>query len=97
MSFLRSLLVHRTNRVVDVYHIGLGITYYALMLSLLFYVVYCQIYLGGGYQLCEEAVGTVTARVKGSTIGPNGHVWDSALLVRPAMEPNALFLHANAV
>ena len=48
---LRSLLVHRTNKVVDVYHIGLGLTYYTLMLSLLFYVVYVQIYLGGGYQV----------------------------------------------
>ena len=92
MSFLRSLLVHRTNRVVDVYHVGLGLTYYTLMLSLLVYVVYVQIYIGGGYQYCEEAVGTVTAKVKGSTVGPNGHVWDSALLVRPATEPNALFL-----
>ena len=89
---LRSLLVHRTNRVVDVYHVGLGLTYYVLMLSLLFYVVYVQIYLGGGYQFCEEAVGTVTAKVKGSTVGPNGHVWDSPLLVKPGTEPNALFI-----
>ena len=37
-------------------------------------------------------MGTVTAKVKGSTVGENGHVWDSPLLVKPGTEPNALFV-----
>ena len=34
----------------------------------------------------------MTAKVKGSTVGENGHVWDSPLLVKPGTEPNALFV-----
>jgi len=92
LAWYQKIFVHRTNKVVDVYHVGLGATYYALTTAILLYVIYFQIYLNGGYQLCEEATGSVSTAVKGSTVGPMGHVWDAATLVRPGIEPNALFI-----
>jgi len=91
-SRLRSCLAHRTNKVVDVYSIPLGVTYYVLMISLSVYVGYVQIYQGGGYQTCESPVGTVMPIVRGSALGPKGNVWDAPFLVLNGGERDAIFL-----
>ena len=66
--------------------------FYSLNLIIGSYIVFYQIYWSRGYQFCEEAIGATISRVKGAARGPDGGIWDSAMLSQPGHENAALFI-----
>eukprot|EP00823_Brevimastigomonas_motovehiculus_P001390 TRINITY_DN1190_c2_g1_i1.p1 TRINITY_DN1190_c2_g1~~TRINITY_DN1190_c2_g1_i1.p1 ORF type:complete len:410 (-),score=47.69 TRINITY_DN1190_c2_g1_i1:449-1678(-) len=93
-GYFNSLLSYSSVKFVKVLYWQLGLVYWSLFIGIILYVVIFQIVIGKTYQEYEQAVGTVSTKVKGTALLGDA-VYDIYDLVYPSTEHDALFIITN--
>ena len=90
-------------RLIRVGDWKLALIYWALILAVSLYVIIYTIMIEKGYQIQDEATGTVSTKVKGTASTGDYYNWSNAVpfdaidLIYPPIEANALFITTSFV
>ena len=90
-------------RLIQVRNWKLAVIYWLLLLIVALYVVIYTIIIEKGYQEFDEAVGTVSTKVKGTASTGDYYNWSNAIpydamdIIHPPVESNALFVTTSFV
>eukprot|EP01084_Bolivina_argentea_P035511 65863_1 len=102
-TFVPRLLQYNSVRLIRVKNWKLAAIYWCLLFAVTLYVVIYTIILAKGYQVNDEATGTVSTKVKGTASTGDFYDWNNAIpydamdLIFPPIESNALFIPTSFV
>eukprot|EP01084_Bolivina_argentea_P256742 432376_1 len=94
---------YRSSREIKVENWKIALLYYGIIILVILYVIIYTIIIDKGYQITDEAIGTVSTKVKGTASTGNFYdlhnrtVYDAMDIIYPSTETNALFLTSSFV